>query len=128
MYLASLLIPLAFLYGSFNSETYYENLPHTVPEEGILVFYQKGCDYCVRMIPVLKRLEEEDYTVHAIDIYKQPDIAAEFGVLKTPTIIKLPEGYRVDGYVEYNDLKRVLRGERIEGEGCLVGDLLCTTS
>ncbi len=115
------IVLLAFYLGTRQSILFYEYLPHSIPENGILVFYQPSCPKCIEEIPVIQRLVNEGYRVHTIDVYERPDIAALFGVTVTPTIVILPERTKLEGAVSYDDIMRAIKeGVEVKGEGCEV--------
>jgi len=128
-----LLIPLALLFvlsfalGLSNSILFYETLPHEIPAEGIVVFYQPSCPHCIAEIPVIKRLVAEGYPVYSINALKHPEIARQFGVVATPTIVILPSGVTLVGEQSYEAIVKAYE-EGIassSGEACGVETYTC---
>ncbi len=99
--IALLLFVLSFIVGTQNSVLFYEYLPHRIPEKGIVVFYQPSCPHCIAEVPTIKKLVTEGYPVFTINVLKHPDLAREFNVEATPTIVILPSHIKLVGEQSY---------------------------
>jgi len=54
---------------------------------GYVVFVQEGCKYCDAQMQILKRAAMDGIAIKVVDIARQPQVAAQFGIETTPTII-----------------------------------------
>ncbi len=114
-------IPLFFFLGVQNSIVFYLNLPKDVPSAGFLVFYQPTCPHCISEIPVLKELVKKGYRVSAVNVFERRDLAAEFNVTGTPTIVVFPGRIVLEGEQSLDTLVSALEGGQfslIEGGTC----------
>ena len=100
--LAGLGLVISFVLGTQNSVLFYEYLPHDVPSKGIVVFYQPSCPHCIAEIPTIKKLVSEGYPVYTVNVLKHPELAREFNVQATPTIVILPSRVKLVGEQTYN--------------------------
>ncbi|WP_051179121.1 conjugal transfer protein TraF [Thermodesulfovibrio thiophilus] len=96
---------------------------------GYVVFVQEGCKYCDAQLQILKKAVLDGIAVKVVDIARQPQVAAQFGIETTPTIIlverssgkHLPIASGVtaldDIYKRTQRAIRLLRGESPETYG-----------
>ena len=81
-------------------------------EKPVLVdFWATWCGPCMRQAPIVEELAAEGYSVGKVDVDQQPDLAGQYGVMSSPTLIVFKGGkevHRVVGLTAKNDLKRLL--------------------
>ena len=81
-----------------------------IKNEKVLVdFFATWCGPCKMIGPNIEKLAEEnaDATVIKIDVYKHPEIAAEYGVQTIPTLIAFKKGQIVNqkiGFIPYPEI------------------------
>ncbi len=127
--IAVLLFPIFFYLGLRNSIVFYEMLPKTPPKEGFLIFYQPSCIHCIEEIPEVKKLIKKGYKVSAVNVLEARELASEFGVKVTPTIVIFPQKIKVEGSVSAQRLEELARSKALElferGSACSVGGETC---
>lgn len=62
-------------------------------------FFAEWCGPCKMLAPSLDELSEEGYTIYSVDIDKNPELAAEYGVMSIPTLIFFKDGEKMDRIV-----------------------------
>lgn len=65
-------------------------------------FGAKWCPPCKVLLPILEELEREErsrLSILQVDCNESPEIAAEFGVMSTPTVIVFHNGEPVDKFI-----------------------------
>ena len=80
---------LHFDENSFESEVIKSDLPVVVD------FWATWCGPCQMIAPVMEQLEEQSagrYKVGKVDIDKQGELAARYGVMSIPTIMLFEQG------------------------------------
>ncbi len=82
-------------------------------ETVLLDFSSPTCGPCQQMRPIVQQLANDGFRVQEIDISREPQVAAQFGVTQVPTFIVLVDQRPVDrvvGATSYQDLRaRMLR-------------------
>lgn len=79
-------------------------------------FYATWCGPCKMMAPILSDLKAavgDTATIIKIDVDKNPEVAARFGVQSVPTLIAFRQGavkWRHSGVVPAKQLQQVLSG------------------
>lgn len=60
----------------------------------LLDFFASWCGPCKMLSPIIDEIaeEREDINVVKIDIDKQPELAAQFGVMSVPSLFVIKEG------------------------------------
>ena len=75
-------------------------------------FYQKNCPHCHAQAPVVREVmsKRKDVEVYKIDIRKYPELAREYGIKATPTLIFNYNGRqeRIEGYLDYGKFIHVV--------------------
>ena len=69
-----------------DSET---NLDQTV----YFYFMSKNCSMCKSMTPVIEKLKSDNSNIFIIDINQDPQLAKEFHVYGTPTLMAVHDGF-----------------------------------
>lgn len=68
----------------------------------LIDFGAEWCAPCKAILPMLQKMST-DYSgkmeIYSVDIDKQPDVAAQFGVMTVPTMVLLKEGKMVERMV-----------------------------
>ena len=80
-------------------------------ETVLLDFSSPSCGPCQQMRPVVQRLANDGFRVQEIDISRDPQTAARFGVTRVPTFIVLVDNRPVErlvGLTSYQELREVL--------------------
>ena len=74
--------------GNFESEVLKSNKPV------LLDFYASWCGPCKMLSPIIDEIaeEREDINVVKIDIDKEPELAAQYGVMSVPSLFVIKEG------------------------------------
>ena len=87
-------------------------VPLTCLAETVLLdFSSPSCGPCQQMRPVVQRLANDGFRVQEIDISRDPQTAAQFGVTRVPTFIVLVDNRpteRLVGPTSYQELREVL--------------------
>lgn len=81
-------------------------------ETVLLDFSSPTCGPCQQMQPIIQRLVADGLPVQEIDISRQPQVAARFGVTQVPTMIVVVDGRAVAqtvGYTPYEQLHAMVR-------------------
>lgn len=81
-------------------------------ETVLLDFNSPTCGPCQQMRPIIQRLVADGLPVQEIDITRQPQVAARFGVTQVPTMIVVVDGRAVAqtvGYTPYEQLHAMVR-------------------
>jgi thiol-disulfide isomerase/thioredoxin len=84
-------------------------------ETVLLDFTAEWCGPCQSMAPTIHRLQAEGYPVRKVDIDRQPQLAAQYGVQSVPCFVMLAEGREVDrevGAVGYGRLAQMITAAR----------------
>ena len=58
-----------------------------------LYFMSKNCSMCKSMSPVIEKLESDNPNIVTIDINQSPELAKNFHVYGTPTLMKIKDGF-----------------------------------
>jgi thioredoxin 1 len=69
--------------------------PAEVPREerpSLYYFMSPQCGACRAMTPVVQALAANDDHVHVVDVSRDTDLAMRFGILATPTTIRVRNG------------------------------------
>lgn len=80
-------------------------------ETVLLDFHSAMCGPCQQMRPVLQQLAASGYKIRPVDIQRQPQLAAQYGVRRVPTFIALVDGRetsRVTGLTSISELQQML--------------------
>jgi len=88
------------------------SLPACLAETVLLDFSSPNCGPCQQMRPVVQRLANDGFRIQEIDISRDPQAAARFGVTQVPTFLVMVDGKPVDrlvGIASYRQLHRILR-------------------
>ena len=74
--------------GNFRSEVLESNKPV------LLDFFASWCGPCKMLSPIIDEIaeEREDINVVKIDIDKEPELAAQYGVMSVPSLFVIKEG------------------------------------
>lgn len=75
----------------------------------LLDFSSERCGPCRMMQPIVRRLVEEGYPVHEIDVDRDHETAARFGVTGVPCFVMLRDGHEVDRVVGAASHSRLLQ-------------------
>ena len=81
-------------------------------ETVLLDFSSPTCGPCQQMRPTVERLKADGLPVREIDISREPQLAARFGVTRVPTFLVVTDGRVIDrvvGAASYRQLHRMLR-------------------
>jgi thioredoxin 1 len=78
--------------GNFRSEVLESNKPV------LLDFFASWCGPCKMLSPIIDEIaeEREDINVVKIDIDKEPELAAQYGVMSVPSLFVIKEGQVVN--------------------------------
>ena len=76
-----------------------------LPDVVLLDFTAGYCQPCQQMVPVLQRMEQDNFPVRRIDITENPDTSRQYKVDRIPTLVLLVEG------------REAQRRRGIDGEG-----------
>ena len=89
-------------------------------ETVLLDFSASWCGPCQQLSPVIDELAAQGYPVRKVDIDQQPDLAAQYGVTKVPTLILLKNGQPVSrglGVLSFAQLEGMLQKHGISPAG-----------
>lgn len=70
-----------------------------LPDVVLLDFTAGFCQPCQQMVPLLQRMERDDFPIKRIDITKEPELTRQYHVERIPTLILLVEGKEQERYV-----------------------------
>ena len=70
-----------------------------LPDVVLLDFTAGYCQPCQQMVPVLQRMEQDNFPVRRIDITENPDTSRQYKVDRIPTLILLVEGREAKRFV-----------------------------
>ena len=70
-----------------------------LPDVVLLDFTAGYCQPCQQMVPVLQRMEEDNFPVRKIDITENPDTSRQYKVDRIPTLVLLVEGREAQRFV-----------------------------
>ncbi|MCA9086762.1 MAG: trypsin-like peptidase domain-containing protein, partial [Planctomycetaceae bacterium] len=70
-----------------------------LPDVVLLDFTAGYCGPCQQMVPVLQRMEKDQFPIRKIDITEQPDVSRQYRVDRIPTLVLLVEGKEVKRFV-----------------------------
>ncbi len=79
----------------------------------LLDFYADGCGPCRTMEPTVRRLIADGYSVRKVNVGREQQLAAQFGISHVPTFVVVSgdrEIKRFVGPTSYDELVRYLRG------------------
>ena len=80
-------------------------------ETVLLDFSSPTCGPCQQMRPIVQQLANDGFRVQEIDVSREPQVAAQFGVTQVPTFIVLVDQRPVDrvvGATSYQDLRAMM--------------------
>ena len=78
----------------------------------LLDFYADWCGPCQAMMPTVQALADKGYPVRRVNIDKEPQMRAKYGVTSVPTFIKVVDGKeveRVSGATSYARLEQMCK-------------------
>ena len=75
----------------------------------LLDFSSERCGPCRLMQPIVRRLADEGYPIHEIDVDRDRQTAARFGVTGVPCFVMLRDGHEVDRVVGAASHSRLLQ-------------------
>lgn len=84
-----------------------------LPEVVLLDFTAGYCAPCQQMMPVLQRMEKDNFPIRKIDITENPDASRKYGVDRIPTLILLVNGKeerRFVGLTAESELRQAMNG------------------
>lgn len=58
----------------------------------VYYFYARHCGPCKTMAPMIERVRQDHPNLIKVDIAEAPDIARQFGIVATPTIVLVDAG------------------------------------
>ncbi|MBM7569053.1 thioredoxin family protein [Paenibacillus sacheonensis] len=95
-------------------------------DQGITLvdFFGLECESCQKQLPVDEELAEEirhQATVVKVDIEQEIELAAEYGVMSTPTLMLFKDGYQVEtmiGLQSKEKLRQTILRYAAMGETC----------
>lgn len=70
-----------------------------LPDVVLLDFTASYCPPCQQMVPVLERMERDQFPIRKIDTTQHPETTKEYKVDRLPTMVLLVEGKEVKRYV-----------------------------
>lgn len=75
-------------------EDYFNKLRNNSDEFALVMFTQKGCEYCAAMDGVLKQFVfRHDWKIKYIDRQENASLAARFNIEVAPTVVMIRRGY-----------------------------------
>jgi thioredoxin 1 len=86
----------------------------------LIDFSAEWCGPCKMMAPILQELKSkigDSASILKIDVDKNPEIFAQYGIQSVPTLMIFKEGklkWRQSGVVSANDLQSILNKEAAE--------------
>ena len=96
----------------FFLSTFIFSLPLSAWAETVLLdFHSAMCGPCQQMRPVVRQLEAKGYQIRAVDIGREPQFAAKYGVTQVPTFIAVVNGReagRIVGLTSQQQLEQML--------------------
>lgn len=69
------------------------------PDVILLDFTASYCQPCKQMLPILQRMEQDNYPIRQIDITEEHELARRYQVDRVPTLVLLVEGKEVKRFV-----------------------------
>mgnify|MGYP003726692983 CR=1 FL=1 len=75
----------------------------------VLSFFATWCGPCKTFKPVVIELVEEGYSIEIIDLDEQQDIAAQYRISSSPTMIIEENGIEVDRFIGALPKKQVIQ-------------------
>ncbi len=66
--------------------------PAGAPSPRLVYFWSPSCSMCKGMSRVIDELREEHPEIRSVDVTREPEIAREYGVMATPTLVVIREG------------------------------------
>lgn len=70
------------------------------PDVILLDFTASYCQPCKQMLPILQRMEQDNYPIRQIDITEEHELARRYQVDRVPTLVLLVEGKEVKRFVD----------------------------
>ncbi len=77
--------------------------PAATPDVQLLDFTASYCQPCQQMLPLLQRMEKDDFPIRRIDITEEHEVARRFNVDRVPTLVLLVEGKEVKRFLGLTD-------------------------
>lgn len=70
-----------------------------IPQQGkaVLYFHADWCKVCEKVNPIVKKLQSEGQPVISINVHNQRDIAKQFNINSTPSLVRIYNGFLVPG-------------------------------
>ncbi len=88
-----------------------EILPEFRGRDFFLYLYSPGCTPCIRLTPVIKDLISKGVKGRMIDVTKNIEIARKLGIMATPSVVIVKDGYIQDvlmGLIKPEDIENRL--------------------
>lgn len=73
------------------------------PDVQLLDFTASYCQPCQQMVPILQRMEQDNFPVRQIDITEEHELARRFNVDRVPTLVLMVEGKEVKRFIGLTD-------------------------
>lgn len=70
-----------------------------LPDVVLLDFTAGYCQPCQQMVPVLQRMEQDNFPIRKIDITEDPETSRRYNVDRIPTLVLLVEGQEAQRFV-----------------------------
>lgn len=70
-----------------------------VPDVQLLDFTASYCQPCRQMVPILQRMEQDQFPIRRVDITEEPDLSRKFRITGVPTLVVMVEGREVRRFV-----------------------------
>jgi thiol-disulfide isomerase/thioredoxin len=83
-------------------------VPGEVPDVQLLDFTASYCQPCRQMVPILQRMEQDQFPIRRVDITEEPDLSRKFRITGVPTLVVMVEGREVQRFVGLTS-EKVLR-------------------
>jgi thioredoxin 1 len=67
---------------------------HADPDKNVYAYFMsKNCSMCKPMTPVIEKLKTDNSNIVIIDINQDPELAKEFHIYGTPTLMAIRDGF-----------------------------------